>query len=92
MSDEKFWKRKADENDRKRWRIVPGAAEPGETWQEYAAALEAEVARLRECLEKIAGESKVYRGHGDYDIVPAFDGEEAQHIARDALTLTPREV
>jgi len=40
---------------------------------------------LVEALEKIAGEQKVYKGHGDYDIIPAFDADEAQRIARTAL-------
>lgn len=37
-------------------------------------------------LEKIADEDKVYKGHGDYDIVTACTAEEAQRLARDAIT------
>ena len=56
-----------------------------QTAQARAAQLEAELARLRTALEQIADEQKVYKGHGDYDIIPALDADEAQKIARKAL-------
>jgi hypothetical protein len=44
-----------------------------------------ELQRFREALERIADEQKVYKGHGDYDIIPALNREEAQAVARKAL-------
>ena len=41
--------------------------------------------RLREALKEIAGEQKVYTGHGDYDVLPALDADQAQALARRAL-------
>ena len=41
---------------------------------------------LREALELIAGEWKVYLGHGDYRIEPALSAEDAQAEARKALS------
>jgi hypothetical protein len=40
---------------------------------------------LIDALNHIADEQKVYKGHGDYDILPMCDADEAQSIARDAL-------
>lgn len=37
-------------------------------------------------LEEIADEQKVYKGHGDFDIIPALDADEAQSRARKALS------
>lgn len=48
-------------------------------------ALVDENKRFREALERIAGEQKVYTGHGDYDILPALDADEAQALARSVL-------
>jgi DNA-binding GntR family transcriptional regulator len=42
---------------------------------------------IREALERIAAEQKVYKGHGVYVIVPALTAEEAQSVAREALSL-----
>jgi hypothetical protein len=42
---------------------------------------------MRDALERIAAEQKVYKGHGDYEIVPALTAEEAQSVAREALSL-----
>lgn len=53
--------------------------------KEAVAALEAENKRLRKALEQIADEQKVYKGYGDYDILPALDAYEAQALARQAL-------
>lgn len=39
----------------------------------------------RTALLRIADEHKVYKGHGDHDIVPACSAEEAQSLARTAL-------
>lgn len=39
----------------------------------------------RTALLRIADEHKVYKGHGDYDIVPACSAEDAQSLARTAL-------
>ena len=49
-------------------------------------ALEAENKRLRAALERIASEQKVYKGHGDFDTLPALEADEAQAEARRALT------
>ena len=48
--------------------------------------LQAENERLREALVKIAAEENVYRGHGDYTTEPYCTAEQAQSIARAALT------
>ncbi len=36
-------------------------------------------------LEQIAAEQKVYKGHGDFDVIPALDADEAQALARKTL-------
>jgi len=41
---------------------------------------------FRTALEEIASENKVYKGHGDYDIVPSYSAEQAQRIAQKAIT------
>ncbi len=46
----------------------------------------AELQVLVDALERIADEQKVYLGHGSYNIEPAFTADEAQTIARAALT------
>jgi hypothetical protein len=48
----------------------------------------AEIAALREALTEIADEQKVYKGHGDYDILPKYDAEGAQSLARAALEIS----
>ena len=48
--------------------------------------LRARLARCEEALTQIADEQKVYKGHGDYDILPALTAEEAQMSARTALS------
>lgn len=58
----------------------------------YATPSPVGVDVMREALEKIAAEQKVYRGHGDYDIIPALDADEAQAVARTALASAPQSV
>lgn len=48
-----------------------------------------DIKELRKALERIADEEKVYRGHGDYDILPALSAKEAQQVARSALASKP---
>jgi hypothetical protein len=45
---------------------------------------------LIKALEQIADEQKVYKGHGDYDILPFCDADEAQKLARSALAIAKR--
>ena len=45
-----------------------------------------ELERYKVALDMIADEQKVYKGHGDYDILPALDADEAQNVARRALS------
>ena len=52
--------------------------------------LAGEVVRLRAALEQISNEQKVYKGHGDYDILPAFTADEAMMLARKALAVSSR--
>jgi Lar family restriction alleviation protein len=44
------------------------------------------VAMAIKALEQIADEQKVYKGHGDYDIIPALTADEAQSLARKVLS------
>lgn len=43
--------------------------------------------RMRKVLDQIADEQKVYKGHGDYDVIPACGADEAQRLAREVLNL-----
>lgn len=60
--------------------------------QSLISELDAErvkVEKLRDALTKIAEESNVLMGNGDYDTVPALTDYDAQSLAR--LTLTETE-
>lgn len=67
-----------------------------QAWQKAEKAFEAALQApdfivdgrpFRNALEKIASEQNVYKGHGNYDTVPAYTADEAQGIARAVLSL-----
>jgi hypothetical protein len=41
---------------------------------------------FRVALEKISAEQRIYKGHGDFDTIPALSADEAQAVAREALS------
>ena len=54
---------------------------------EYAEAALASTSleTYRKALEEIAGEQKIYLGHGDYSVEPNYSAQQAQNLARKAL-------